>query len=96
MAFIGLDPRVHQSGTSILGKGYMTKRGNTYLRWILFNAAFIARQKNPDLKTYFEKKIKEGKHYFIASCAVERKLVHLIYAVWTRGTPYEYKNTALA
>ena len=89
VAYIGLDCRVHESGTSIHGKGYITKRGNRYLRYMLFNAAFIARRKNPDLKNYHEKKMSEGKHYFSALCAVERKLVHLIYAVWKRGTPYE-------
>jgi transposase len=89
VAYIGLDCRVHESGTSIKGKGYMTKRGNAYLRFVLFNAANIARQRNTQLKVYFEKKIKEGKHYFSALCAVERKLVHLIFAVWTRRTPFE-------
>jgi transposase len=89
VAYIGLDPRVHQSGTSINGKGYITKRGSTYVRSALFNASFIARQKNPELKAYFNKKIQEGKHYFAAQCAVERKLVHLIYAIWKRGTPYQ-------
>lgn len=89
VAYIGLDCRVHESGTSIHGKGYITKRGNRYLRYILFNAAFIAQRRNPDLKKYLQKKISEGKHYFSALCAVERKLVHLIYAVWTRGTPFE-------
>lgn len=88
-AYIGLDCRVYESGISIKGKGYLTKRGNTYLRFVLFNAAGIARRKIPQLKAYFEKKIKEGKHYFSALCAVERKLVHLIFAVWTRGTHYE-------
>ena len=34
-------------------------------------------------------KTNEGKHYFTAMCATERKLVHLIYAVWKRGTPFE-------
>ncbi len=89
VAYIGLDCRVHQSGTSIHGKGYISKRGNKYLRFVLFNAAFIARQKNPTLRAYFEKKLKEGKHYYSALCAVERKLVHLIWAVWTRSTPFE-------
>ena len=88
VAYIGLDCRVFESGTSIRGKGYLTKRGNSYLRHILFSAAFIARRHNPLLKAYFEKKRREGKHYFSALCAVERKLVHLIYAVWRRGTPY--------
>jgi transposase len=88
VAYIGLDCRVYQSGTSVQGKGYISKRGNGYLRHMLFNAAFIARQHNPDLKRYHEQKLGEGKHYFSAMCAVERKLVHLIYAVWKRGTPF--------
>jgi transposase len=81
VAYIGLDARIHESGTSIKGKGYISKRGNGYLRHLLFNAAFIARQKNPELKDYFMKKTGEGRHYFSALCAVERKLIHLIYAV---------------
>jgi len=89
VAYIGLDPRVHESGTSIKGKGYLTKRGNRYLRHVLFMGAFVAAKKNPKLKAYFEKKRAEGKHYHSALCAVERKLVHLIYAVWSRRTPFE-------
>ena len=88
IAYTGLDCRVYQSGTSVQGKGYISKRGNGHLRHILFNAAFIARQYNPELKKYHEQKLKEGKHYFSAMCAVERKLIHLIYAVWKRGTPF--------
>lgn len=88
-AYIGLDCRVHESGTSIHGKGQITKRGNRYLQYVLFNAAFIAKRRNPQLHSYFHKKLSEGKHYYSALCAVERKLVHLIYAVWARGTPYE-------
>jgi transposase len=89
VAYIGLDCRVYQSGTSIKGKGYISKRGNAYLRHILFNAALVARLHNPTLKRYFIKKTNEGKHYFSAMCAVERKLVHIIWAVWKRGTSYE-------
>jgi transposase len=93
VAYIGLDSRVFQSGTSVQGKGYISKRGNKYLRHILFNAAFIARRHNPALKKYHEKKLKDGKHYFSALCAVERKLVHIIYAVWKRGTPFEKRTS---
>lgn len=89
VAYIGLDARVHESGTSIHGKGFISKRGNSYLRHVLFNAAFIAKHRNSDLGAYMQKKISEGKHYFSAMCAVERKLVHIIYAVWSRGTPFE-------
>jgi transposase len=89
VAYMGLDCRVYESGTSIKGKGYITKRGNRYLRHVLFNATFVGVRVNPILKRYFQKKIGEGKHYFSAMTATERKLIHIIHAVWTRGTPFE-------
>jgi transposase len=82
---------MHQSGTSVNGRGSISKRGNHQLRTVLFNAAFAARQSNPAFKAYFEKKRSEGKHYLSALAAVERKLVHVIWAVWTRGTPFVRK-----
>lgn len=89
VAYIGLDPRVYESGTSVKGKGYISKRGNKYLRHILFNAAFTAKRCNPEFTRYYEKKIAQGKHHTSIICALERKLVHVIYAVWSRQTPFE-------
>ncbi|MDO8728750.1 MAG: transposase, partial [bacterium] len=91
VAYIGLDPRVHESGTSIKGKGFISKRGNRYLRHILFNAAFVARYRNSEMKKYYLKKKAEGKHHFSVLCAIERKLIHLIYVIWKRDTPFEVR-----
>jgi transposase len=93
VAYIGLDCKVHQSGTSVKGRGAISKCGNHRLRTVLFQAAVVARQRNPELKRYFEKKLGEGKHYLTALTAVERKLIHLVYAVWTRGTPFERRQS---
>lgn len=88
-AFIGLDPRVYQSGTSVNGKGYITKRGNKLLRTRLFNAASVAVVHPPSIfYDYFQKKRSEGKPYRVALVATMHKMVHVIYAVWTRGTPF--------
>ncbi len=87
-AWLGLDPRVHQSGTSINGKGYITKRGNKLLRTRLFNAASVAVLHENMFQKFFLQKRSEGKAYRVALCAVMRKMVHVIYAVWTRGTPF--------
>lgn len=87
-AWLGLDPRVHQSGTSINGKGYITKRGNKLLRTRLFNAASVAVLHENMFQKFFQQKRSEGKPYRVALCAVMRKMVHVIHAVWTRGTPF--------
>jgi len=88
VAFVGLDCRVHESGTSVRGKGFIVKRGDGMLRHLLFLAANVSRRHVPELGAYYAKKKGEGKHHYSALCAVERKLVHLVWAVWTRGTPY--------
>ena len=91
-AWIGLDPRVHQSGTSINGKGYITKRGNKLLRTRLFNAASVAVIHPPNIFYEFhQKKLSEGKPYRVALCAVMRKMVHVVYAVWRNQTPFVNK-----
>lgn len=87
-AWLGLDPRVHQSGTSIHGKGYITKRGNKLLRTRLFNAASVAVLRENMFQKFFQRKRSEGKPYRVALCAVMRKMVHVIHAVWSRGTPF--------
>ncbi|MFA4818201.1 MAG: IS110 family transposase [Parcubacteria group bacterium] len=87
-AWVGLDSRVHQSGTSINGKGYITKRGNKLLRTRLFNAASVAVLHENMFQKFFLQKRSEGKAYRVALCAVMRKMVHVIHAAWTRGTPF--------
>lgn len=92
-AYIGIDPRVHESGTSIKGKGYISKRGSKILRTILYNAATVAVQHPNMFQTFFQKKIAEGKPYRVALVATMRKMAHVIHAVWTRGTPFTNQNS---
>lgn len=88
VAYAGIDPRVHQSGTSINGKGYISKRGNKILRTRLFNATSVAVLHDNMFKAFFQKKKSEGKPYRVALVATMRKMTHVIHAVWTRGTPF--------
>jgi len=88
VAFTGLDPRVRQSGTVLNRHTKLTKRGAPELRRVLFLAANIARQRDPELHAYYQKKRAEGRTYTAATVATARKLIHRIYAVLQRGTPY--------
>lgn len=89
VAFVGLDPKVKQSGLRLNRNTKITKRGSSQLRRSLFIAAYIAKRHDPELKEYYAKKRQEGKRYKEAVVAVSRKMVYRIYAVWKRGTPYE-------
>jgi len=88
VAYAGLDPRVRQSGHTLKRNTRLTKRGSPYLRRSLFIAASIAQRHDPELKAYFERKVREGKRYKEATVAVARKLLYRVHAVWKRGTPY--------
>lgn len=87
-AYAGLDPRVRQSGISLTRNSRLTKRGSPYLRRALFIAASIAQRHDPFLKAYYLKKRLEGKRYREATVANARHVLHRVYAVWKRGTPY--------
>lgn len=88
VAFVGIDPTVHESGTSVSGRRSITKRGNTTLRHMLYQCAFVAVRNDTEFAHYYTKKKREGKHHKAIIIALERKLCARIYAVWTRGTPF--------
>lgn len=87
-AYVGLDSRVYESGTSIRGKGYISKRGSKILRTRFYNAASVAVLHDNIFRDFFLKKRSEGKPYRVALCAVMHKMVHTVFAVWKRGTPF--------
>lgn len=91
VAYAGIDPKVIQSGTHD-GRGRMTKRGNSNLRHALYLAAQVARIHDPQLREYFEKKRKDGKHFTVAVCAVARKMCHRIYTTVTEDRLYEKRE----
>lgn len=89
VAYAGLDPKVKQSGASLKHNTKITKRGSPYLRQVACIAAYIAARHDPELKMYWQKKIKEGKRYKEAMVATARKILYRVYAVLKRQTPYE-------
>ena len=88
VAYMGLDPRVKQSGTSLKRNTHLTKRGSPYLRRAMYLAAQAAERCDPEMKVTYDKKRAEGKRYREATIVVARRLITRIYAVWQRGTVY--------
>lgn len=89
LAFAGLDASVHQSGDFTGTKNKLSKRGSPYLRHAIWQADFIAAFKDPTLSLYYQKLRNRGKSHGTAVGAVARKLVNIIFAVWTQHKPYE-------
>ena len=86
--YCGVAPFEHSSGTSVRGKTGVSKFANSDLKSTLHMAAISSVQHNPDLKVYYERKVKEGKNKMSAINAVRNKLLYRIVAVVNRKTPY--------
>jgi transposase len=90
VAYCGMACRVHESGTSIKGKGFLTKRGHGAIRHTLFNAAFVAKRYNPECKAFFEKKDQRRKTLFCCSLCRRKKVDSSgLFSLEARNTVYK-------
>ena len=89
VAMAGLDPRTHQSGSSVNKKLRRSKAGNRYLRIALFMLALSAARHDPNVRAYHQHLIENrGLKKLQARCAVMRKLLHAIHAMLKNHTPF--------
>lgn len=89
VAFVGLNPTVHQSGSSVRGKPHLSKKGNSVIRRALYMPAIVARRYNPVIKEFADRLKKAGKPNMVIIGAVMRKLLHIIYGVLKSGMPFD-------
>jgi transposase len=92
--YCGVAPFEHTSGSSIKGKTRVSKMANTSLKTKLHLCAMTAIQCDPELKTYYKRKVEVGKNKMLVINAVRNKLVHRITAVVKRQTPFMHKQAA--
>lgn len=90
-AFIGIDPSVRQSGTSINYQGKISKRGNANLRRTIWQMAIGTIRTCPKFKNYFTKKREEGKKFKQAVIAVANKLLKTIFILLKNKTKFDEK-----
>ena len=91
VAYAGIDPVVFASGEFNATHTRMSKRGSPHLRRALWLAAVSASRSNPDLASYLQRRLDQGKPWGIAMGAVARKLLSRIYAVLKHNRPYEVR-----
>lgn len=87
IAFAGMDATKKQSGESD-DKGHMSKRGSSFLRYALMQAADCARKFDPYFGDFYSKKIAEGRHHYVALSGVARKLAGVILSVMKEQRAY--------
>lgn len=88
IAFAGISPTTYQSGKVKNCHSHMEKRGSRYLRHVLYNTARQMTLASPRYKQYLEKKLAEGKHYYVAISHVIKRLVRLLFIMLKTGEQY--------
>ena len=94
VAYLGLDPRVYQSGSSPARGGRISKQGSPQARWALVEAARSVAQQPGPLHAFYER-LRARKGHNRAVVAVARKLAALFWCMLTREQDYAHQQTSL-
>jgi transposase len=89
-SWTGIVPSLHQSG-SVEYHGNITKQGSKTLRWIMVEAARVAVNHDPRMRTFYER-VKHRRGDQKAIVAVANKMLKIIWFMLTRREPYESRN----
>ncbi len=83
-SYFGITPRIYESGTSVKGKGHISKMGIGKMRNLLFMCSLTAVRSNIPCKILYDRLVKRGKPKKVALVAVMNKLVRQAYVIATR------------
>ena len=89
VAHAGLDPRHHESGTSIAKQPRISRVGNARLRSALYMPALVAIRYEPGIGAFYRMLVDRGKKPMQAITAVMRKLLHSIHAMFLRDKEFD-------
>jgi transposase len=94
VGYLGLDPRVRQSGAGPAAHGRISKQGSAPARYALVEAAWsVVRQPGP-LRAFYER-IRSRRRHQVAIVATARKLACLFWCLLTREEDYAYSQPSL-
>jgi len=88
VGYLGLYPTLDESGERSRG-GKLAKRGAKLAKKAIFLAAIAAIKHNDQMRTIYLKYRSRGKAKKEALIIVARKLIAIIYAIYTRNEPYD-------
>ncbi len=94
VSYVGLNPRVRQSGLGLAQHGRISKRGRSHARAMLVEAAWAASKAPGPLRAFFLR-IRARRGHQIAAVAVARKLAVLCWHLLVKGTDYQWARPAL-
>jgi transposase len=87
-SYIGLCPRIYESGTSVKGKARICKMGMSRMRAALYLCAWSAKRFNKSCAALYQRLLAKGKTKKVALIAVVNKLLKQAFAIATKQTTY--------
>jgi transposase len=86
--FAGVAPFEYSSGSSVRGRTKVSQLANKKVKTLLNMAALSAKKYDPQIKEYYERKVKEGKNKMLVLNAIRCKLISRAFAVIQRNSPF--------
>jgi transposase len=94
VSYLGLDPKVRQSGIAPARHGRISKQGASQVRQMLTEAAFVAVSTPGPMHAFYER-VRARRGSQIAIVAVARKLAVLFWHLLTRQQDYAFARPSL-
>ncbi len=94
VGYLGLDPRVRQSGNAPARHGRITKQGSAAVRHVLVEAAWVAVRAPGPLRAFYER-VRARRGAQVAAVATARKLASLCWCLLTRQQDYAFGQPSL-
>jgi transposase len=88
-AFIGVTPRLKESGSSVRGRSMISRAGHAQMRKALYMPALVAARHNPAVRAFSERLRASGLAPKAVVGACMHKLAVLIYGVLRSGVPFD-------
>ena len=87
-SYLGLCPRIYDSGKSVHGKAHICKMGMGWIRKLLYMCAISAARHNRACASLYERLRQKGKAVKVALIAVVNKLLKQIFAIVKNNCAY--------
>jgi transposase len=93
VAYVGLDPQPHESGTSLRSPARISRQGDQLLRARLYMGALGALRGDNPLHAFYQRLVDRGKPKKLALLAAARKLLAWAWAVFSSGQSFDATKT---
>lgn len=95
-SYVGICPRIWESGSSVKGRGSISKMGCPQMRKLLYMCSWAAKKCNPGCRQMYNRLKKKGKPEKVIKVAIAHKLLRQAYVVGSKCEPFSEKKALAA